>query len=417
MSRIAVLYAGISFQHETMNRPGFRGRFTPVPVYELPNLDLSRFDAIIIPRSVDQVALSDYRRVIRAFLELPGIVVALGDYWGDWLPGCRGGGFTPEDDDPLVKVKDHPILDGIESGDLHWHKGLNGLCSHGHLIAPTDANVLITNRRGDAILYEDTRSTPGIVIAGSQFDVLCHCFSEDAGALRIMTNLLDWIESRGPAVRAARKNKKIGVIYSGLHFHHHLFTQPAYADTELVYIRTLADIDLMRYQVLIVPRETNQELLLQAGGRLVDFLNHGRTLVSFGEVVRPWLPGLVWENRRPIVCLPEGEANNAYQPGEVLTDNLTIEQPDHSLFDGITLDDLRWHYHGIFHPQRRQTVLLSDGRGGAVILLDDQSFAGKVLATTLDPEEHAGFGVVTITERFLARCMSWIRSEAENALE
>jgi hypothetical protein len=57
-------------------------------------------------------------------------------------------------------------------------------------------------------------------------------------------------------------------------------------------------------------------------------------------------------------------------------------------------------------------VLLSDGQGGAVILLDEANFAGKLLITTLDPEEHAGFGVVTVTLRFLEKCMAWIRQES-----
>jgi hypothetical protein len=412
MCRIGVLYSGISFQHETMNRPGLRGRFIPIPIYELPTLDLRRFDALIVPRSIDQVALNDYRRVIREFLDLPGIVVALGDYRGKWLPGCRAGGFTPEDDQPLIKVRDHALLEGIDSRDLHWHKGINGLCSHGHLTVPPDATILITNSRGDVILYEDRLSTPGIIVAGSQFDIFCHCFSNDEGALRAMTNLLAWIGDQAPSIRERRSRKKIGVVYSGLHFHRDLFTRPEYDDTELVYIRYLHDVDLRRYHVLIVPRESNQELLLQVSGRLTDFLNHGRTLVSFGEVVRPWLPNLVWENRRPMVCPSPTTVVGTYDKGEVITENLRIETSDHALFEGITLDDLRWHYHGIFHPQPGQTVLLSDGRGGAVILLDEWAHGGKVLATTLDPEEHAGFGAVTITEKFMARCMAWIRSEA-----
>jgi hypothetical protein len=411
MNKIGVLYSGISFQHQTLNNPDFRGLFIPINVYDLPTIDLRLYDAIIVPRSVDQVALNDYKRVVREFLDLPGILVVLGDYRGDWLPGCRAGGFTPEDDDPLKKTADHPVLRDIESAHLHWHKGINGLCSHGHLLPPEGAAVLIRNSRGDTILYEDRVSTKGIILAGSQFDIFCHCFSNDEGALLALRNLVGWINEETPNIRAARKEKQIGVVYSGLHFHYDLFTRSEYGDMELIYIRRLGKTDLSRYNALIVPRESNQEVLFAEREKLVYFLERGGMVFTFGEVILPWLPGLSWKKVLPAVCLPE-DANIRYKTGDVVTDNLVIEEEGHPLFEGITLDDLRWHYHGVFSPHPGQRVLLSDGRGNAVILLDEDSFTGKVVATTLDPEEHSGFGEVMITERFLGRCIEWIRRES-----
>ena len=35
MARTAVVYSGISFQHQTMNMPEFRGRFDVIDVYDL----------------------------------------------------------------------------------------------------------------------------------------------------------------------------------------------------------------------------------------------------------------------------------------------------------------------------------------------------------------------------------------------
>jgi hypothetical protein len=412
MSRIAVLYSGISFQYETLNEPELRGLFSPVSIYDLPQTDLRRYDAVIVPRSVDQVALNDYRRIIREYLDFPGIVVALGDYRGSWIPGCIPGGFTPEDDDPLIKVADHPILDGLESPDLHWHRGINGLCSHGHLVPPEGVEVLIRNSRGDVILYEDRVTTAGIIVAGTQFDLFCHCFSGDEGALRALNNLVSWIDAHAEEIRAGRRRTKIGVVYSGLHFHHDLFSKPEYTDMELLYIRTLSSTDLLSYNVLIVPRESNQELLYAARDQIAQFLEHGGSLLSFGEVVRPWLPGLVWTRDPLRVCYPD-RADETYARGTVITDSLRIEDPGHLLFGEITLDDLKWHYHGVFVPMPGQRVLVSNGQGRAVVLLDEASYPGTVLAMTLDPEEHAGFGEVTITEPFLARCMQWARAESE----
>lgn len=411
MSKIGVLYSGISFQHQTLNDSRFRGRFEPIDIYRLPEIDLRSYDALVVPRSVDQVALNDYRRVIREFLDLPGILVVLGDYHGDWLPGCRPGGFTPEDDEALLKTSTHMVLEGIESADMHWHKGINGLCSHGHVHAPEGASTLVSNSRGDTIVYEDRSSTRGVILAGTQFDLFCHAFSADDGAVRALQNLTAWIDAEAPAIRAARTRRRIAVLYSGLHFQYDLFSRPEYDDMELLYVRRLQDVDLDAYDVLIVPRESNQEALYASRIKIRRFLEHGGTIMSFGEVVLPWLPGIVWAKRLPKVSFPE-RAEETYAPGCVHTDALSIAEPTHELFEGLSLEDLRWHYHGVFTPQPGQRALLTDGADGAVILLDETSFPGTVLATTLDPEEHAGFAGVTITERFLSRCIAWARDRA-----
>ena len=274
--------------------------------------------------------------------------------------------------------------------------------------------MLVRNGRGDCILYEDRVSTKGIVVAGSQFDVFCHTFSNDPGAERALANMLDWIDVEGPRLRAQRKNKPIGVVYAGLHFQHNVFTRPEYADDfELLHMRTLETTDLLNYRVLVVPRESNQEVLYRMKPKIRQFLEQGRTFVSFGEMVVPWLPELRWQ-RRPVDVRYQSDDPKTWDKGRVQTDDLRIEEPDHELFEGITLDDMKWHFHGVFDPLPGQRTLLSDSRpDGAVILIDETHFAGKLLATTLDPEEHAGFGEVTITMNFLNKCIDWIRGESD----
>ena len=114
-----------------------------------------------------------------------------------------------------------------------------------------------------------------------------------------MENILAWIDSEVEAQRSRRTRREIGVIYSGLHFHHDLFTRAEYDDMELIYIRRLAKTDLSRYRVLIVPRETNQEVLYAQREQIIAYLESGGTVLTFGEVVLPGVPGLVCINRFP----------------------------------------------------------------------------------------------------------------------
>ena len=112
--------------------------------------------------------------------------------------------------------------------------------------------------------------------------------------------MLDWIDVEGPKLRARRKNRPIGVVYAGLHFQHNIFTRPEYAeDFELLHMRTLETTDLLKYRVLVVPRESNQEVLFRMKPQIRQFLDQGRTLVSFGEMVVPWMPEVRWQ-RRPV---------------------------------------------------------------------------------------------------------------------
>ena len=121
----------------------------------------------------------------------------------------------------------------------------------------------------------DRVSTEGIILAGSQFDIFCHCFSLDEGAARALENIIRWVAMEALALREKRKRCGIGVLYSGLHFHYNLFARPEYSDMELLYIRRLGSVDLNKYRALIIPRETNQEVLLKGREKLVRYLDQG----------------------------------------------------------------------------------------------------------------------------------------------
>lgn len=145
-----------------------------------------------------------------------------------------------------------------------------------------------------------------------------------------------------------------------------------------VYIRKLPEIDLKSYDVLLVPRETNQEILLRIRDKLIDFLDFGGTLISFGEVPLQWLPLTVWLDKK------------------IKSDSYRILDHNHPIFKNIAEEDLRWHdesSHGIFRPPKNVTVLVKGEHDAVIMYIDGINFKGSILATTLDPLCHAGYGL------------------------
>jgi hypothetical protein len=75
---------------------------------------------------------------------------------------------------------------------------------------------------------------------------------------------------------------------------------------------------------------------------------------------------------------------------------------------GLTPDQVRWHTHGAYTAYPNADVLVDDGADGVMLWLDERSFAGKLLAGTLDPDCHAGFGTET-TRPLLRAILAWVQ--------
>jgi hypothetical protein len=208
---------------------------------------------------------------------------------------------------------------------------------------------------------------------------------------------------------------KVSVLYSGSKWQYDLFTSAKYSEfiSDIIPACSLPTTDLLAFDVFIVPRESNQEILLESKPKLIEFLNKGKLLISFGEVTRPWLPFCVWENRYPGFTYKEdGTKECIWDKGQLVTEPYRILDPEHSLFKNLTIEDLQWHFHGMFKAPASADVLLRYGENGDIIYLDSKNFKGKILATTLDPDVHAGYGVVKKTQKFLDNVLNWAIIEA-----
>lgn len=209
--------------------------------------------------------------------------------------------------------------------------------------------------------------------------------------------------------------KRVAMYYSGAQWQLDLFQFDKYRTLidRLVYAPQLSDEALAPFDVLVVPRESNQELLHLRSEVVRRFLAGGGTVVSFGEIVRPWLSDISWRSGAPRFVY---DGKNAWDKGYLDNKPMTITVPEHPAFRGLEIDDLTWHFHGALVPPRGATTLLRYGAAQTIALEHHPVGGGRIFAATLDPILHAGYGVVKKTQRFLDAVLRWARDESSDRI-
>jgi hypothetical protein len=398
--RKGLLYNGVCYQ-EALSRPGEPlGEFERLPLDELATVPLEEYDILLAPRSSDGEVLRARRHQLARFLDAGGVLLAFGELWTDWFPGCAWREECPADIRRPATVAAHPIFAGFGADDLHWHPANERWCCHGHLMPPAGTEVLVTNDQGDAWTYLDRVTTRGTILASTNLDPDTHAFHDSPVARTVLDRMVAWAVAEAERQRAtgrrARRADKIAGLFSGVHFQRGFYEDPEFRDRfAIVPAAELAALPLERYPALWVPRESNQAALLAARDRLMTYLAAGGTLVSFEEPTLPWLPRGAWRWRR--------------------VDVETLVANEHLIVHGLAPDEVRWHAHGAFAPYPALEPLLRDGEGEVVLGLDERSYAGRLLLGTLDPDCHAGFGSGR-TRPLLRRILDWtLASEPDRA--
>lgn len=398
MIRQAVVSSGVAYHH-ALTQPGQPlADFDVIDLGVLAGVDLNGYDLLVVPRSTDGDAMRARRHQIARFLDHGGVLVAFGELWGNWFPRCWWEEECAEDVLEPTIAGDHPIVAGFSAADLHWHPSRERWCCHGHLVAPPGAEVLVTNARGDAWLYVDRVSTRGVIVAASNLDPDTHTFHGSVTARRFFTQLLTWTQSEaeGAWMRRHGRPKKIAGLYSGVHFQHAFYEDPEFAgDFVILPVWELGAADLFDYAALWIPRESNQAELTRQRGKLEAYLGSEGVIVCWDEVNQPWLPIGSWSLER------------------VNLDGIRLA--DHPLVAGLSPEQVRWHSHGAYAASPEFRTLIDDGEGHVMLFLDDRTFAGRLLAGTLDPDCHAGFGTET-TRPLLRAILDWIHQLPETAL-
>ncbi|TBL77295.1 hypothetical protein [Paenibacillus thalictri] len=195
--------------------------------------------------------------------------------------------------------------------------------------------------------------------------------------------------------------RKIGVVYGGCVQHHRTFNEPKYQQyiEDLIYFPEFAEASLDAYDVLLLPSQLHQGLMLQAKDKIREFADRGGIVVAFGPQSTEWFPGQKWEFR---------PTNFWWWLEKDAKSGLVQHNPDHNMFKYLTMADATWHQHGVFWPPEGSETLISLEEGGSVFYIDKVSTGGTLIMTTLDPDFHYGSYFMPATELFLDGFLPWL---------
>lgn len=167
------------------------------------------------------------------------------------------------------------------------------------------------------------------------------------------------------------------VISNGIEGLHYYFQSNEKVTYHLIEIEAHFNPDFSTFDLLIVPNGSDHIALYNIKEKIFTFLNQGKTVCCFDGWFTDWLP-----NNRWIM-------DNSKKTIEV---RYTIENDKHHLFKGIDINALifsngisGWWACGYIEPSPQAQVLLKDTWQRAIMVLDEDSTKGTIIATASGP--------------------------------
>jgi hypothetical protein len=195
--------------------------------------------------------------------------------------------------------------------------------------------------------------------------------------------------------------RKIAALYAGVSYQHRSWNEPKYKKylSGILYIPDLTETSFDEFDVVIVPSRLHAGLMERITPWVQKFADSGGTVVLFWPQSSDCVPLQNWEDR---------PTNFWWWLDKDAKSGLELQQPEHNLFQYLTLEDATWHYHGVFWPPVGTEVLITTEDKGAILYIDKVSTRGTWVVTTLDPEFHYGSYFMPATERFLDGFFPWL---------
>ncbi|WP_104400656.1 hypothetical protein [Vibrio penaeicida] len=205
--------------------------------------------------------------------------------------------------------------------------------------------------------------------------------------------------------------KKIGYITWGCGSQVLSFRDYAHWMDDMIYLQDLPHTDLTQYAAIIIACHTNGSQLEAHAQQINDYVESGGFLIAFPvKNIDKWLTAVdvTWENKRIKDWLWWTKPNGHIE--------LYLPSPEHNLFDFVSLDDMKWHWHGVFNANHSGVSLLNleQDEGSVMVDFPDLPNGGRVLLTTLDPHSHNGQRFMPAAKRLIDGFYPWLNRELGN---
>ncbi len=192
---------------------------------------------------------------------------------------------------------------------------------------------------------------------------------------------------------------RIGLIFNGVWSQYAFATAPKYRDLyRLIYVHALTDEAVAGLDALVIPFQSNQDVLAERKDVLYRFLSEGGKIAVFGDSNPDWLDAQ-WEDR-PV--------NNYWWVDDPW--NPPVSQTDHThpVFRGLTPRHACWHVHGIYTRVPEGADVIQRNAQGEPISWQTDRYGGTLFASTLDPIVEHGIQQVAHLDHFCDSLTKWL---------
>lgn len=194
---IGVLYAGYQSTYRVATDDAYADTTTLLPMYDLPEYDLTAFDGVVVPSVVDQEFLASESESLAEYLDAGGVLVSFAKIYRDWLAGYRWQSHpTPARELELELVREHPVFEPVTDRDLNLYEGVRGWFTRGYLERPDGAEPLVVDTEDRAIVAVDDESTSGTILATAGADLFHSAFRDHKPFPAVVSRLVEWIAAK-----------------------------------------------------------------------------------------------------------------------------------------------------------------------------------------------------------------------------
>ena len=163
--------------------------------YELENINLEKYEAIIFSMYIDQYILLKLGDKLRAFLTKDKKILFNGHIVKPFFKELATFIPTPRptlEEFKIVKLQEHPIYKNININILYKRKGVAGFFSRGSNPPPKNAKQLMAIKNSEIIVDWEYMINGGILYVHSGNDLWC-CMEKEEGNIMLFNNIVDWI--------------------------------------------------------------------------------------------------------------------------------------------------------------------------------------------------------------------------------
>jgi len=192
--KIGLIFNGVWSQYAMASSSKYRQIYELLYVHELNSLQLSKFDALVIPFQSHQEALAEHRKLLYDFLASGKKIAVFGDSTPKWIEATwedrpvNNYWWVADPNNPPIAHTDreHPVFRSLAPRHACWH--VHGV----YTLTPEHAEIIQRNAEGETITWQ-TSHYGGILFVSTLDPIVEHGIQQIRHLDNFVDSLTEWL--------------------------------------------------------------------------------------------------------------------------------------------------------------------------------------------------------------------------------